>query len=92
LSGLFGWQVAALNRTERDILRARIEELAQQPIPVPPFGMDGISDDPDEFDVAADWMLEWVIIFYRYDLEAGVLDVLRIQVVYRIPEDNGSAA
>jgi hypothetical protein len=91
LSGLFGWQVASLNRTERDMVRARIEALAEQPIPVPPFGMDGISDHPDEFDVAADWMLDWVIIFYRYDLKLGVLDVLRIQVVYRIPEEDSAA-
>lgn len=49
--------------------------------------MDGIPDDPDEADVAADWMLDWVVIFYRYDLEADVLDVLRIQVVYRLEEE-----
>ena len=62
--------------------------LTEHPIPVGDFGIDGIPGDPDLWDVAIDWMLEWVAIFYQYDFDDGFVDVLSIQLNDRLPDES----
>jgi hypothetical protein len=41
--------------------------------------------DPNE-GVVFDWMLGWVILWWRYDHDSGVLDLLQIQLVSRLED------
>ncbi|MBA2633840.1 MAG: hypothetical protein H0U86_12725 [Chloroflexi bacterium] len=65
----------------------RVQYLAETPIPVPPWVVAGIYEPPDD-DIIMDTLLGFAYIFVRpiEDEGEGVLDLLGLQVVYRLDD------
>lgn len=63
--------------------------LADDPTPVPPLGLAGVFDPPDD-DILLDTTLSFAYIYYRHiegdEDDEGDLDLLGVQLVYRLDD------